>query len=154
MYNSNGTINTIDCNSLPPHVLGWPGKDNPHFKTIHGFDLPKINAIPFYDYNLDGLYDPCSGDLPMFQAKEVVVNSHLDVLNTFPDQLNLSIINDALGPHNLTGGDPFNVEIYQYAFDYHTQDSLEQTTFYQYKLYNQSESEMNKCYFGSNNNVC
>lgn len=148
LYNSNGTINTVDCDSLPPNVLAWPGKGNPYFKNVNGFDLPNMYAIPFYDYNTDGIYDPCAGDLPMFQAKEVVVNNHLDVLNTFPDHLSLSIINDALGPHNLSGGEPAQVEIHQYAFDYHSLDSLEQTTFYLYKIINKSESALNHSYFG------
>lgn len=148
LYNGNGTINTIECNLLPPHVLAWPGKGNPYFKNINGFDLPDMYAVPFYDYNTDGMYDPCAGDLPMFQAKEVVVNNHLDVLNSFPDYLSLSIINDALGPHNLSGGEPNQVEVHQYAFDYHTQDSLEQTTFYLYRLINKSESALDKSYFG------
>lgn len=148
LYSSNGTINTIDCNQLPSHVLAWPGKGNPHFKNINGFELPDIYEIPFYDYNTDGIYEPCKGDLPLFNPKDVVVNNHMDVLNTFPDHLSLNILNDALGNHNLSGGQPTHIEVHQYAFDYHTQDSLDQTTFYLYKLINKSSEELNKSYFG------
>ena len=47
LYSSNGTINTIDCNQLPSHVLVLARqKGNPHFKNINGFELPDIYEIP------------------------------------------------------------------------------------------------------------
>ena len=31
-------------NPIPESILGWPGKGNPNFSTIHGFELPNTVA--------------------------------------------------------------------------------------------------------------
>ena len=49
-----------------PEIFGWPAYGNPHFEAMNGFDLPvSTNALaPFFDSDLNGIYDPLSGDHP------------------------------------------------------------------------------------------
>ncbi|MBK8112721.1 MAG: hypothetical protein IPK46_21645 [Saprospiraceae bacterium] len=129
MYNSNGSINKDNCDKLPKSILGWPGRSNPHFESVHGFNLPDHTVASFFDNDGDGRYDPCSGDLPMLDPYGAQINTFEDVVATFPDRLSLNILNDRGSDNTLSFGLPLGIEIYQVAFDYHSQDSLETTTF-------------------------
>ncbi|MBK8699236.1 MAG: hypothetical protein IPN29_06685 [Saprospiraceae bacterium] len=147
LYNADGSINPDMCNQLPNEILAWPGEGNPHFFAIHGTTAENFNIVLFYDHNEDGVYDPCDGDLPAFYTRHFSVLSKEDVLATFPDMLALNIINDAMGIQKLTPGEAMNMELHQYTFDYHTQDSLEQTTFQMFKIINKGEETLNDFYF-------
>ncbi|HOY07682.1 MAG TPA: T9SS type A sorting domain-containing protein [Saprospiraceae bacterium] len=49
-----------------PKIMGWPGRNNPYFLQIKGFDLPADKTLaPFFDENSDGVYDPLQGDYPV-----------------------------------------------------------------------------------------
>lgn len=63
--NDPGTAST-----LYPEVMGWPGKGNPYFADIRGFDLPDQDLAPFFDSDQDGLYNPLAGDYPAVQLKD------------------------------------------------------------------------------------
>lgn len=134
MYNGDGTVNYNNCDKIPASVLSWPGTSNPQFEGIFGFELPDYTQADFYDHNTDGIYDPCRGDLPILKPYPIEIENVEDVIATFPDRLALNIINDSNSTRPLSDGKPINMEIYQTAFDYHTQDSLETTTFYNHKL--------------------
>ena len=63
---NNGDNCTYDCDRVPLELKAWPGRGNPHFAEVHGFHLPNTTQglAPFYDWNGDGIYDPCTGDYP------------------------------------------------------------------------------------------
>jgi len=147
MYNSNGSINKDNCDKLPKSILGWPGRSNPHFESVHGFNLPDHTVASFFDNDGDGRYDPCSGDLPMLDPYGAQINTFEDVVATFPDRLSLNILNDRGSDNTLSFGLPLGIEIYQVAFDYHSQDSLETTTFYQHKLVYKGAETLNDSRF-------
>ena len=52
-------------------VFGWPGRGNPFFEGIHGFELPfTVNGLAgFWDENGDDIYDPSAGDYPRFGGR-------------------------------------------------------------------------------------
>ena len=60
--NDNGIID----GPIPQSVLAWPGRGNPNFETIHGFELPNTSQgmAPFIDVNFDEVYNPFDGDYP------------------------------------------------------------------------------------------
>ena len=67
---SDGTID----DPIPFSIRGWPGKDNPLFFDIYGFDLPESMALaPFWDENADGIYNPNDGDYPLTKGADQAV---------------------------------------------------------------------------------
>ena len=60
---------------IPASILGWPGRDNPFFSTVHGFELPNTSAglAPFFDLDGDAVYDPNDGDYPLIKCADQAV---------------------------------------------------------------------------------
>ena len=117
---------------VPQSVLRWPGRDNPHFFDIYGFDLPAgADLAPFYDRDEDGIYDPEAGDFPLVKG----------------DQAFWWVYNDAGGLHEETQGTPVGMEIQATAFSYESGvDLAEVTTFYEYKLIYKGAQPLNNFY--------
>lgn len=62
----------LSLDSIHPSFLGWPGAGNPYFEDQNGFPLHDTpnGLAPFYDQNLDGIYDPTNGDYPYFCGEQ------------------------------------------------------------------------------------
>ncbi len=104
----------------PPEIMNWPG---------NGSGNQAQNLAWYYDMNSDGIYNPLvGGDYPYMMG----------------DQMIFYIINDALAPHTETGAPALGVEIHCYAYSYNRPcagpgaDVLNNTIFYNYKIYNRS----------------
>nr|HQU59223.1 hypothetical protein [Saprospiraceae bacterium] len=125
-FGDNGIID-----SPLPEILGWPGKGNPHFQEIYGFELPDTpqGLAPFFDQNGDGSYTPLAGDYPMVSQAVVI-----------PEQITWGVFNDAAGPHAESGGEPLQVEVQLtcWAFSCRENRQLDHTIFTSYKLINRS----------------
>lgn len=112
-----------------PDMVNWPA---------HGAGSKAKNLAPFVDVNGDGIYNWQQGDYPKIKG----------------DQTLYFIFNDKLGPHSETGGLPFGVEIHCMAYAYgcptvlNGRNELAYTTFYDYKIYNRSNSNYHDVYFG------
>ncbi|MEO1438462.1 MAG: hypothetical protein AAFV80_23180, partial [Bacteroidota bacterium] len=95
--------NLID-GPVADNVLYWPGRGNPYFESQQGFTLPDQDLAPFYDRNNDGLYDPLSGDYPVYEHQNP---------DAVPRSLAWIVTNDNGGVHTETGGIPLQVEVQQ-----------------------------------------
>lgn len=126
--------NQID-NQVPNSIMGWPGRNNPHFQTVNGFDLPSDKDFaPFVDIDLDGIYDPMQGDYPRVKG----------------DQAIWWIFNDVGDMHSESGGGQLGVEIgaMAYAYNSTTPEALYNTTFYEYTIRNKGTEVINDFYIG------
>ena len=138
----------VDCGSLSRELKGWPGKGNPHFAGIHGFELPFQDLAPFYDENGDGLYNPCDGDFPIIEIIGCEADAGEPGKVSYADQMVWYVFNDNGGIHTETTGDPIRMEIQTLAFAYQTGDQVNDMTFYRYKLVNRAPQSIDSTYFG------
>lgn len=105
-------------------IWNWPGN-----RTVGSAD----SLAPFVDQNGNGIYEPGKGDYPDFPG----------------DQCIFWVMNDMAHPHGETGGVPLGVEIQGLAYAFSCddlssndpKDGINYTTFYRYKIINQSDSD-------------
>jgi len=128
-------------------LLGWPGRGNPYFAEIHGFDIRYYNQelAPFIDANHDGVYNPWDGDHPIIE----VVGCEQDNYNNpvYADQMTWWVYNDNGDLHGHSLGQSMKMEIHAMAFGYATTDAVNDMTFYRYKLLNRNKLALNSTYF-------
>lgn len=138
--------NPVDCDAVAPSLKGWPGRGNPHFAGIHGFQLPNQSLAPFFDVNGDDIYDPCDGDFPIIE----VIGCEAGELGavSYADQMIWYVFNDNGGIHTSTTGDPIRMEVHTLAFAYKTGDEVNDMTFYRYKLINRANQSIDSTFFG------
>ena len=132
----------LDCDAIPEDIRGWPGKGNPYFFEIFGWNLPfdTQGLGAFHDEDKDGLYDPCQGDYPVIEVRGC------DAPN-FPDEMIFWIYNDNGNIHTNSQGEPIRMEVQVQAFAYATNDELNDMTFQRYKLINRATSIIDSCFF-------
>ncbi|HKK87806.1 MAG TPA: hypothetical protein VJ917_03085 [Saprospiraceae bacterium] len=132
----------FDCAVVPQDILGWPGKGNPHFFEIHGFELPDNDAglAGFRDWNDDGIYDPCDGDYPIIEIRKCPDT-------TYADEMIFWIYNDNGNTHNESEGLPIQMEVQAQAFGFATSDEINDMTFYRYKLINRATESIDSFHF-------
>ncbi len=107
-------------NNVPAQLLSWPGRNNPYFQEVAGFNLP-INAsiAPFVDVDGDNIYDPYNGDYPLIKG----------------DQCIAWVFNDVGGSHEQTLGARIGMEVFAMAYGYNTGiDVIDNSTFYDFKF--------------------
>lgn len=132
----------LKASDIPEDVLGWPARGNPHFKKIHGFDLPNTTQglAGFFDRNNDFVYDPLDGDYPIIEIRGCPVPQ-------YPDEMIFWIYNDAGSIHTQTQGHPIQMEVQVQAFAYATNDEINNMTFQRYKLINRATQSIDSTYF-------
>lgn len=116
-------------------ILSWPAK---------GTGNKSRNLAPFVDVNNNGVYDPLvGGDYPKIKG----------------DQTLYFIFNDNLSSHRQTGGLPFGIEVHTMAYAFgcpsvlNGRNELAYTTFYDYKIYNRSNTNYHAVNIGFKNDV-
>lgn len=139
---------TLDCAEVPQNIKGWPGKGNPHFANIHGFELPFQDLAPYFDENGDGVYNPCDGDFPVIEIIGCEAQTGEVSKVSFADQMFWYVFNDNGGIHTRTTADPIRMEVQTLAFAYKTGDEVNDMTFYRYKLLNKSSITIDSTFFG------
>jgi len=93
---------------------------------------------PYYDYNLDGMYDAQDGDVPCILG----------------DQAFFLVFNDNLAPHTESMGTPFGVEVQVMGFVYDGADpALDQTVFLRMHLINRSANLYEDFHLGYFNDI-
>ena len=109
-------------------ILGWPATGTGNYSR---------KMAPYVDVNHNGIYDPIhDGDYPDIKG----------------DQMLWHVFNDNFSTHGETGGSAFGVEIHASAYAFvcpNIVDSnmvLNNTTFYNYKIYNRSQKKYDSCY--------
>ena len=113
--------------TIPQHILNWPA---------HG-DTTKGQAwllAPFTDVDGDGVYNPMHGDYPDFPG----------------DMAQFVIFNDSYGEHAESVGAPFGVEahVLVYAYDTPEDTVMNNTLFFNYKVFNRSQNDYHDTYIG------
>ena len=126
-----------------PDIMGWPAIGNPHFSGIFNFTLPANQGLaPFVDTDLDGIYNPLSGDFPAveLQGKAPFV----------PDQILWCVFNDSGTAHLLSGGSPIGMEIQltSWAFDTLSGVPFSNTVFTSHKTIYRGLYELSDFYIG------
>lgn len=124
----NNTVATEFPNgyTIPEWMFGWPA----HGDLVYG---QAFYLAPFSDYNLDGYYDPESGDYPLFCGDEcayVIFNDKGDALDS--------------------GAQPIGVEVHlmMYGFENTGDPTLENTVFLKYRIFNRGTQTLKDTYFG------
>jgi hypothetical protein len=120
-------------------IFAWPGLGNPHFETYNGFALPDLNQAfaPFFDRNMDGIYDPADGDYPTVSQSQ-----------TLPQQITWTIFNDLANEES--NGLPlgFEVQLTSWALNCSENEQLNNTIFHSYKIINRSGTTYDSLHIG------
>lgn len=127
-------------------LLGWPGRGNPHFASIYGFDLPDQDLAPFIEHpsKENYLYDPMDGDHPIIEVDRCGKDYNNPV---YADEMIWWVYNDRGNLHTQSQGQPMSMEIQALAFGYRTTDAINNMTFYRYKLLNRNSLALKDTYF-------
>ncbi|MDP1803283.1 MAG: T9SS type A sorting domain-containing protein [Bacteroidota bacterium] len=124
---------SVTANTFTPTVdiLTWPANGNVSAGYSH-------YLAPFVDVNSDGIYNPNSGDYPKIKG----------------DQMIYYICNDKKSIHTETQGVPLGIEMHVSAYAYNCPailalyPELNNTTFYNYKVFNRSSFTHNQTMVG------
>ncbi|MHB8261103.1 MAG: hypothetical protein ACYDCN_09095 [Bacteroidia bacterium] len=121
--------------------------------TYSGGDVLPINYLaPYIDVNADGLYNYASGDYPAYHLSTPQnianpVKRGQCVRYLFGDQTLFFVFNDVANKHGETGSTgPIGVEIRGQAFEFSTNDQLNDATFYNYEIINWSHNRLDSTY--------
>lgn len=117
-------------------IAGWPGRGNPYFLDVWGFDLPFTQQAlaPFHDEDLNGLYDPLAGDYPVVAIKGLTPFVPAEIIwCVFNDQ-------NGGGPHGTSNGKALQVEIQLTVWAFNCSDNpvLNNTLFTSHKIINRA----------------
>jgi hypothetical protein len=118
-----------------PEVLAWPARGNPYFESINGFELPDhITLATFYDADLDGVYDPYEGDVPIQS-----VNS----LPSIPSEMTYSIANTS----NFWGSQ-FDINTMSWAYACEENNLLNDVWFQEIIITSRSDEALDSVHVG------
>ncbi|MGB0423325.1 MAG: hypothetical protein ACPGED_03335, partial [Flavobacteriales bacterium] len=124
----------------PPEILYYPAQlliDN-----STSYDL-----LPYLDNDDDGLYDPSSGDCPLFSSMiEDADCEECDALRGH--QAIITIGNDLAGDHLSSGGDHISMQIQNINYSYSTSDILNDVAFLQKKITYHGSASLTQAFMG------
>lgn len=125
-----------------PNMLLWPGNGN--LSKNQGRIL-----APFYDSNGDGFYDPAGGDYPAYDVKNEALKDQFGYCKSklYGDYTLFWVFNDKGNIHTETDGVAIGVEVRAQAFEFKTNDEINNMSFYSYEIFNRSSFQINKTYF-------
>ncbi|MCB0636460.1 MAG: hypothetical protein KDC54_07565, partial [Lewinella sp.] len=139
---------SLDPETIPTDILGWPARGNRFFEQVHGFKLPETDQglAGFWDQDQDTYYDPDEGDYPIIEIRGCT----LEEPKSSPDEMIFWIYNDAGNVHRetqVTNENRIQMEIQVQAFAYKTSDDINNMTFQRYKLINRAVERIDSTYF-------
>ena len=146
IYRGSSIPHTEKCDQIPTAVLSWPARGNPYFSNFYGFDLPNQELASFFDYDNNGLYDPCKGDLPSLSSENCDYANVYEVLASFPSQMHFNIFNDNGGIQRLSGGEALKMEVHTYFYTFDESEG-EDMSFLKYKTFYKGEVPLDSFYF-------
>ncbi len=125
----------------PSDIANWPGNSpNPGGGML----------APYVDDALsgDGTYDPGpgQGDYPAYDLTGTATNTKGHI---FGDATLWWVINDIGNTHTESGGVAIGLEVRSQCFAFQTNDAINNMTFYNYEIINQSTYQVNNTYFGA-----
>lgn len=130
-YYADGVVNQ----PIPPALLAWPGRGNPHYPSLFGFALPNQDLAPFFDRNSDGIYNPASGDYPVFEHGNP---------NAMANELAWCVFNDKAAPHTVTDIRYMGIEVQLTAYAFNCAqgaDVLKDVIFTRHRIINRSNND-------------
>ena len=142
---------TSDPNT-PLWIKDYPGNVPYGTYTVslpasEGSVLPITYLAPYVDANSDGLYNYSSGDYPAYHLQTKPVARGQCVRYLFGDQTLFFVFNDEGNKHGETGSlGAIGVEIRGQAFEFSTNDQLNEMTFYNYEIINWSHNKLDSTY--------
>ncbi len=108
---------------------------------------PMNYLAPYVDANSDGIYNYASGDYPAYHLQTNTIPRGQCVRYLFGDQTLFFVFNDNGNAHKETGSvNSIGVEIRGQAFEFATNDQLNDMTFYNYEIINWSHNTLDKTY--------
>lgn len=128
---------------IPSDVLAWPAVGNPYLASDPGligqtFDITAPLA-PFFDNNGDGIYDPTKGDYPVIPSRRCLPTA-------YADQMVFWVFNDIGNIHTESNGQAIGVQVNALAFSFQSTNDLNNMTFYEYEVTNQSTNKLYQTY--------
>lgn len=131
------------CSEIPESILNWPARGNPFVPEI-GY----LRGSDFFDYDQDGQYDPCAGDIPTLKIRGCEPYSLEEALSTLPAQVSFYKMNDAGSTHPVTQATPvqLSVDVYNFSFKSPEADNI---IFTKYKYTNLATDEIVDFRFGN-----
>ena len=130
--------------TIPEGILEWPA----HADAAAGYDF---YMAPFWDNNDDGLYNPADGDYPFYDLDGILpcgTSREQRRPRLFGDGTLWWVYNDRGNIHTETGGEPIGMEIRAQAFEFSTNDAVNDMSFYNYAIINRSTYTLIDTYFG------
>lgn len=146
LFDQNGNLNIGKCDQLPQSILLWPGKGNPNWPSKYSQYIANKDLATFFDYNQDGIYNPCDGDLPSLETNGNKANNHAALLANYPEFLTFNVVNDNGSTHRLSGGKNLKMEVHIYTFSYPVNDNEEDVTFIKFKTIYKGEEDLHDVY--------
>ena len=129
---------------IPQSIIEWPA----HADAAAGYDF---YLAPFYDYNDDGFFNPSDGDYPFYDLDGILpcgTSREQRRPRLYGDATLWWVYNDRGNAHQESNGEPIGMEIRAQAFEFSTNDALNDMTFYNYALINRSTYTLIDTYFG------
>ncbi len=117
--------NHLNGISTSNDILTWPA----HGDVSNG---EAANLAPFVDINNNGIYEPTSGEYPMFKGDKAVY----------------FIYNDDRASHTNTWGNPLSIEVHTMIYQYDRSNFLDNVVFVSYSIFNRSGNDYNNFYLG------
>ncbi|TSA33076.1 MAG: T9SS C-terminal target domain-containing protein, partial [Porphyromonadaceae bacterium] len=130
--------------TIPEGILEWPA----HADAATGYDF---YLAPFWDNNDDGFYNPADGDYPFYDLDGILpcgTSREQRRPRLFGDGTLWWVYNDRGNIHTETGGEAIGMEIRAQAFEFSTNDAVNDMSFYNYALINRSTYTLIDTYFG------
>jgi hypothetical protein len=127
---------------ITPNISIWPGNGDVSKKQGH-------ILAPFYDANGDGFYEPAAGDFPAYDVKNEALKDQYGFCKSklYGDYTLFWVFNDKGSIHTETDGVAIGVEVRAQAFEFKTNDEINNMSFYSYEVFNRSSYQINKTYF-------
>ncbi|MCB0693314.1 MAG: T9SS type A sorting domain-containing protein [Lewinellaceae bacterium] len=136
-FNDNGVIDEMPASG----IMEWPGRGNPHFKALVGFDLVDQELAPFFDVDGDGIYDPLLGDFPCLSPGDP---------GSIPDQMVWFICNDGNGvpTESIDPGLGVDISSLIFAYNFSPEYRLGETVFVRQWISNRSDQPISDLHVG------
>ncbi len=127
----------INGQPATPGILNYPG-NSPYSGSL----------APYVDVNNNQTYDPTGGDYPAFDLTGNYTNGYNNYLHG--DESNWWVFSDVGNAHAASQSTAaLGVEIHAEAYAYTSNDYLNNTTFYQYKIINKCSNVYSNVYLGN-----
>lgn len=116
-YDGSTLRDDIDCEAIPSVVKYWPARGNAFLFEGVDPEIANMRYSDFWDENGNGIYEPCSGDLPIVFSTGCEPDGLGldDVVGLMPDQLSYWIMNDNSKAHELSNAVALQIEVHNYA---------------------------------------